>query len=297
MFHVKLTWHLIMAIFVRILNPAIMILLALGLGTYIAKKFRTDWGLYWIGVLTFIGSQVIHIPFNQWLLSPLLNQTRIFLNQGVLSTIVMGIMLGLSAGFFEESARYLVYYRWLKTNRTWNSGLMFGAGHGGVEALLIGILSLFTTLRLTALRGVDLSTLVAPEQLSLAQAQIAAFWAAPWYTILLGAVERAAALCLHLSLSILVLQAFFHSKIRWLFIAMLYHTLVDAVAVIGVINWGIFITEAIIVAFGIFSLWIVKRMKSYQIIEPETPLPIPEMIPLEPRDITIEQIEKSRYEQ
>ncbi len=52
------------------LNTFLMIGLGLGLGLLLHHRFDLPWGLYGVGALTFILSQVGHIPFNSWLLNP-----------------------------------------------------------------------------------------------------------------------------------------------------------------------------------------------------------------------------------
>ena len=52
------------------LNTFLMIGLGLGLGLVLHHRFDLPWGLYGVGALTFVLSQVGHIPFNMWLLNP-----------------------------------------------------------------------------------------------------------------------------------------------------------------------------------------------------------------------------------
>jgi uncharacterized membrane protein YhfC len=65
--------------------------------------------------------------------------------------LIIAGFLGLSAGFFEESARYVVYRWWARDARTWSQGLMLGAGHGGIESILLGFL---LAINVAALAGV-----------------------------------------------------------------------------------------------------------------------------------------------
>ena len=54
-----------------------------------------------IGMLGFVASQVLHIPFNQFILNPIISDG--ISGQGTVGQIVMAaILLGLSAGVFEE---------------------------------------------------------------------------------------------------------------------------------------------------------------------------------------------------
>jgi uncharacterized membrane protein YhfC len=143
------------------------------------------------------------------------------------SLIGASALLGLSAGIFEEGARYLMYRFWAKKARTWEEALMIGAGHGGIEAILLGLLAGYALLQVLALRGVDLATVLPADQVEFARLQVEAYLATPWYASLLGAVERAFAICLHLSLSVLVLQCFIRRRWYWLPLAIGWHALVD----------------------------------------------------------------------
>jgi uncharacterized membrane protein YhfC len=290
-----------MDIIARILNFSLMIAMPLALGVYLVRKLKLEWRVFGLGALTFIGSQVLHIPFNAWVLAPAINNTSLAGAKSGLPLIFIALLYGLSAGVFEEVARYLVYRFKLKEDRSWRKGMLFGAGHGGIESIILGGLVLATFFQILALRGVDLSTVVGPDQIDLAQAQIDAYWSAPWYAALLGAVERAAAICFHLSASILVLQVFTRRNILWLGAAISWHTLIDAFAVYGVQSWGIYITEAIILGAGALSLVLVFWFKkaSGELMTPadqeltkDISTPIVEIHPLEPSN---ENIEDSRY--
>ena len=284
---------------------AILILaLAIGVGIFITRKYHLGWRLWWIGVAIFIISQVLHIPFNFLLLNPFLQNTLPGLLPDTLPAAwvlaIAALLLGLSAGVFEEVARWAGYRWWAKDARSWSKGLLYGAGHGGVEAVLVGGLLFFTYFNMLAMRTADLSTLVPPEQLLLARAQFNAFWSAEWYDSFLSFVERASALPLQIAMSILVLQVFLRRQSRWLAIAILFHALVDAVAVFAAGTWGVYVTEAIVVGFAVISLaiiWIFRQP------EPESPIaegpsPVPSSdLPAEipPVEETDENLDRTRF--
>ena len=118
------------------LDALLMIGMPLVLGVWLARKTKAPWLLFGIGAMTFIGSQVVHLPLNTGL-------TLLFKAIWP-STQPQGwhipfnaVVLGLTAGLCEETARY-VGYRWLaKKARYWRDALMLGAGHGGIEAILV----------------------------------------------------------------------------------------------------------------------------------------------------------------
>jgi uncharacterized membrane protein YhfC len=281
-----------MDILVRILNPALMLGMPLALGVYLARRYRVEWGLFGAGALIFVGAQVLHIPFNAYLLAPLLEQLDVQQSGGLLLT---ALLLGLSAGLFEELARYLGFRYWLKEGRSWRAALMVGAGHGGIESILLGLLVVYALIQALALRGADLSQVLPAGQIALAEAQLQAYWSAPWYAAILGAVERAATICFHLSASVLVARALTRRNLLWLLLAIGWHTLVDALAVYGIQSWGIYWTEATIVLVGLLSLglvwWTREAPPSPVALEP---LPLP---PIEPRPQPVDRarLDDSRY--
>lgn len=287
------------------LNAILMIGIPLVLGLFLSHKFKLDLGLFGVGAITFIGSQVFHIPFNQWLLNPFLEWLNLQPEPGSLDLAVAGFFLGLSAGVFEETARYIVLRRWLPWARTWEEGLMFGAGHGGIEAIIFGLLAMWGFLQVATFQNLNpeaLSTVLGPEKAEVLQTYLMSLGGMPWYYNLLGALERVSALCVHLGATLLVLQAFTRKNIGWYFLAVLWHTAVDAFAVYGVQTWNVYLVEGIVFLFGLCSLGIVFAIRRRtQIVDggaQEINLPIlpAQTLLEEPQEITQEKLNESRYE-
>ena len=183
--------------------------------------------------------------------------------------LVAALLFGLSAGVFEEVTRYLFYY-FRKSMRDWDEGLMFGAGWGGVEAIIFGLLAATTVINVFIYQSGMIESLVPADQLAgsaeavaAAAQQINELVNSPPWMFLLGAVERVFALILHLSLSILVLQAFVRKNIVWLFVAIGWHTLIDTIAVVGLLQeWDPLLIEAAIgVPAVIIGLLIIRTFK------------------------------------
>lgn len=250
-----------MLYFTYTLNFVLMMAMPIALGVFLARRFKLGWGLWGIGAATFVLSQVVHIPLN-------IGLTRLYTDNilppppDAWTPFFNPIVLGFTAGLCEETGRYLVYRFWIRDARTWREAVVFGAGHGGVEAILIGGLAALTTFQLFALQGADLSTLgLPPEQLPLAQKQIADFWAAPWPATLLGAAERAMTIPFHIALAVIVLQAVKRKNVLWLVGAILLHTAANAVAVYALSRVGPYWTEAIIAGFSATSIIILFVLK------------------------------------
>jgi uncharacterized membrane protein YhfC len=231
------------------------------LGVFLSKRLHLGWRLFVIGATTFIASQVAHIPFNQFVLSPLIQRLGITGAKSGWPLLGIALLLGLSAGVFEEGARFLVLRYWARQARSWKDGLMFGAGHGGAEAIILGSLVAWTLAQMIAYRGADMSQFFPPSQVELATAQVAAYWSAPWYAALLGAVERAFAIVAQVCLATLVMQAFLRRNLAWLAAAVAWHTLLDMVAVFASNIVGAYATEALIGLMALASLGIVLWLR------------------------------------
>jgi len=285
-----------MNLFAHVINFSLMIAMPVGLGLYLARKQKAPWRLFGIGTLTFILSQVFHIPFNQWVLTPLVTRLGLSLEKGMFPLALLGLFFGLSAGLFEEVTRYLGYRLWIKEDRDWRSALMYGAGHGGIESILLGALALYAFIQVVTLRGTDLNLVVDAGQVAVVQAQIEAYWAMPWYQSMLGALERLAAIPIQVSASVLVLQSFRKKSLVWLFLAIGWHTLVDAAAVFAIQTWNVYITEGIVLGFGVLSVGIILTLKSgdepSQVEPHQGPLMLDEIQPVQPSE---ENLEDSRY--
>jgi uncharacterized membrane protein YhfC len=283
---------------IRGLSAALMIALGLALGAWLARRQKMSWGLFGIGAATFVASQVAHIPFNSLVLNRALVALGFPETASTGALIGASVLLGLSAGVFEEGARYLMYRYWAKKARSWEEALMIGAGHGGIEAVLLGLLAGYTLLQMLALRGVDLATVVPADQMEVARLQVEAYWATPWHGVFLAVVERAFAICLHLSLSILVLQCFIRRQALWLPLAIGWHALLDAVAVAAGLRLGAYWTEALIGLMALISLGIVFRLRNPAVADavPPGPAEPPQVLRLAD-DIppTQDQLDDSRF--
>jgi uncharacterized membrane protein YhfC len=248
-------------VFVRISNALLMLLLPLFLGVYLQRRFRVGWRLFFIGGLAFVGSQVLHIPFNRAVLGPFLENLGLNGSTSSRDLWLISLMLGLSAGLFEESVRYLCYRYILRDARSWEAGVTFGAGWGGVESMLLGALALIGLYQALAFRSADLNALVPPEQVAQASAELANYWSIPWYGAILGALERIFAITIQISLSVIVLQAFVRGSLFWLLLAVGWHTFVNAVGLFALGTWGPYAAEGIIGLTAIVSLGVIFALR------------------------------------
>ena len=280
--------------FLYSLNFLLMITMPLILGWINHRRRGAGWSLFLIGSVTFVLSQVGHIPFNL-VVVPKLNDLLEGFSE-LFSLVIISIFLGLSAGVFEESARYLTYRYWAKSARSFGQGLMLGAGHGGGEAIILGVLVGINFFFYFAFSAGQLTTLVPADQQPQLQNLLDSLFSAPWYSTVLGAVERFFTLFVHLALSVMVLQVFTRGRILWLFLAIGWHAVVDASVVFVSGIWGPYAAEGVVALVALISVFILYRLREP---EPEEPIvePLPAPGPVGPIEVKVTQdkLEDSRY--
>lgn len=240
----------------------LVLALVIGMGVFLTRKFNLGWRLYWIGGALFIISQVLHIPFNIFL-QRLFVRGFLPLPPDEYQLIFSAVLVGLSAGLFEEITRYVGLRWWAKDARSWSKGLLFGAGWGGMEAIIFFVVvMLLNYIVFLVLSTVDMSTLLPPEQLLPLQQGLDLFWGVVWYDSVLGALERFLVLPIQMALTILVLQVFLRRQSRWLWLAIAWHALVNGVLVITVRQLGAYATEGILAIFTLLSIGIIFLLRS-----------------------------------
>ena len=154
------------------------------------------------------------------------------------STLLYALYGGLAAGVFEETGRLLAFKTVLK-KRLGNdkNALMYGAGHGGCEAVLL----LSATYASYIVMGIMLNMGLADkltagltgDTLAPMETVFAAISAITPFTCLLAILERCVAITTHISLSVLVWFAAKKPGKGWLYpLAILLHAVLDGVLVI-----------------------------------------------------------------
>lgn len=179
---------------------SVTVLLPLALVSYLGLFNRPLFKPFFFGVLAFVISQVLlRIPILQYGLSPQIW----FITFSYAYPILFVFLLSLSAGVFEEIARYLIMKKFLKS-MTKKHAVLFGLGHGGIEAfLLVGIPAI---LNISQFLTVD---------------------------VVYAGIERISAIMIHCALSIMVFKAVSYKSTNYLFVAILVHTLFNFLAIIA----------------------------------------------------------------
>lgn len=194
----------------------ICVSVGLPLIAFLYACFKMRYIPFLLGMLAFISSQIlIRLPLLQYLQANSTAYTMFSLTQPLLFAIV----IGLSAGVFEGLARF-VFMRFFMKQRDWQSGFLFGAGHGGIEAILfvgIGALTMLFSPTAMASNG----------------------------EFFIAGIERFFAMLLHIGLSIMILQGVVQQKFIYVLWAILIHGFVDTL--VGIFPLFMSLTNALII--------------------------------------------------
>lgn len=238
-----------------------MIALPIVVGVWMRRRGFGTWRVFFAGAVAFIASQVVHIPM-------LIGLTALAKVHGfphpspAWKDAVNAVVLGLAAGACEEPARWLVLRFWVKDARGTKSALMLGAGHGGVESFILGLLAAVNFVAMLVMQKIGPGALGVPaDQASKVAEAVAKYWSTPWYMALVGGFERAMAMTVHLAASVLVMRAIETRKARWLGLAILFHAAVDGVAVYAATTWGPMAAEASVVVFVLVAIAILFALR------------------------------------
>ncbi len=231
------------------LNAVLMIGVPIAVGYYLTRRFAQGWGIWFLGVVTFLLAQIGSGFFTR-AVNGLLADSAIVSWPAVSQMALDGLLLGLSAALWEEGMRYVVLRWWAKDVRSRRDGILMGAGHGGAMAIVLGIFALFYVSQMFRYRNADLSALVPADQLAYAQAEVVRFWSQPWYFTLLNALESVSFLMVNIGLAALVMRAFLQKRSAWFLLAIVLHFVIASGRELGMAFLGPYWTEALLLLAG-----------------------------------------------
>ncbi len=234
-----------MRIFALSIEIAIQLLFPILLAVFFVWKYKISWKIFFIGVLFFIISQILETPFRIGLSLARIPETQLWI-------YLSFVFAGLIAGIGEELSRFFAfrYVPILKRKADWESGVLYGVGHGAVESILIGL----------GVLVMALIVFLAPTEVvsKLPKEAVSQFKSLPWYYFIAGGLERIFAITIQIGLSLIVVLSFLRSDLRFLFLAMGIHAFIDASA-LSFMSWSknVALVEALILFYAlIFLYWI-----------------------------------------
>lgn len=203
---------------------AVPILLAI----FLKKKFHLTFKPFLIGcAVWFVFVMILEKMFHTAILSSPVGATI----QG--TTWMMALYGGLAAGIFEEGGRFIAMKTVLKNeHKDDHNALMYGAGHGGFEAMFLLGIGMVNNLIYAIMNNTGhIGLLTAPlneTQLATFQYALNQLINSPWTTFLAAPVERVSAMIFHIALSVLVWQAVTMKKFWFFPLAIFLHFAMDA---------------------------------------------------------------------
>ena len=232
------------------ISAALSILVPVALIIFMGIKKRLNWKAMLFGALLFFTfAMLLENLMHVAVLGKDPTQSAIY-NNPILSMLYGGF----AAGIFEETARLLGFKFLLKVrdNESINTGISYGLGHGGIEALLVGGLSAVGNL-LTAVMinsGVlnSMTGTMKGNELDAFNQAMSTLITTPSNIFLVSGIERLIAFALQIALSLFVFKAVVGKKWLYFVYAVLIHAGVDMIAVLYLkeIIKNIFVMEGIV---------------------------------------------------
>lgn len=231
------------------------LVLPLGMFVYCIFSKKKILKPFIVGVFVFFISQmVLRIPIISYILPNQIWYIKLSTNP-----YLYGIFLGITAGIFEEVGRYIGFKYFLKKKHRYIDGISFGLGHWGIEALLIvGInAALFLGGTIAIKSGVDYNS---SDLLSIIFNQSSSMTTVNAFAM---GVERLFTMSIHVALSMIVLYGVKSKKIKYLFIAILIHGMIDAGVVIlpQIFNLSIVSMEIYVFIWSLVFLYLILKIK------------------------------------
>lgn len=210
------------------------IILPVGVIVFLAIRKIMKWKAMLIGALMFVLFVfILESLMHRFVLGASPAQSPIYRN-----TILYMLYGGFAAGIFEEVARLIGFKFLIKVNDNEgiNTGISYGLGHGGIEAVFIGGLSAVGNLIMAVMINSgtlgSVSAALSGAELESYKAGVEALTSTSPYLFLFSGVERVIALVLQISLSLFVLKAIVEKKWQYFVLAILLHAGVDMFAVL-----------------------------------------------------------------
>lgn len=261
------TLHISPALLVMaVVATVFVVVLPFLFGGIVHKKCAVGWKYFWFGALVMLVSQLLtRVPLIEVLqttvLAPLLRTSSTF-------TWIWVAIQAVTAGLFEEGGRYIGYRLFMRREpKTWTKAVMYGLGHEGLESVLLGggFQIVLPLLSVVVFSSINLNSLPEVSRQAAIQ-QIASVNALPIWSPLLVAWGRLWSFPLQVALSVMVLQVFRQCQRRWLFLAILFHVVIDFLTLALPQAFGQstaiqLVINGMLCVFGFLGMWIIWRLR------------------------------------
>jgi uncharacterized membrane protein YhfC len=208
-------------------------LLSIGLPIGLFFFMRKKYGIKVVPMLTGVMAFVLFVLVLERMIHLIVLKPDMAGNITLMQKPVLYMLYGaFMAGICEETARFISFSLLKNKYQDIRTGISYGIGHGGAEAILIGGIAIITNLVFCFLinsghTGMITNGLpgVALDKINNA---ITVITTMEPHIFLISGMERAMALCIQISLSIIVWHAVNKKGLLWLFpIAIVSHAIID----------------------------------------------------------------------
>lgn len=253
---------LISMIFTLVVSLVLPIVILLAL-----MKGRKGVFSVWVaGALGFVVPQlIIRIPILQYL-----GQTAGFQAFALTRPILYAFLLALTAGIFETVGRLVVLKYTLAGRLSFRTGLAAGAGHGGIEAMVLIGLTYVNNLVVSFMINTGKLSQLIPDNPAMADSIRKLLVETPPATYLMAGLERMLTMVFHTALSVLLAWFIYrkHGVLGFILVTTL-HFAVDFTAVIlsqnGISMWVIEGALLVIAGASLFMIrWLKPRFQQEQ---------------------------------
>ena len=234
------------------------IILPIVLMIVVWKKTGARVSTFFIGCAVFI---VFALVLESFMHAAVLGLTGTVIKDNIWLYALYG---GLAAALFEEVGRLVAMKFFMKDRLDMPNALMYGVGHGGIEAILIlGVTSISNLMASVMINSGTLASALEVLDEATASAsleQLSLLWTSPAHSFYLGGVERIFAITLQIVISVLVYQTVKTGKKFFWFAAFVMHFLVDAVTVVAANFLPLAAVEVLVAVMTAAAVWIAVRL-------------------------------------
>ena len=244
-----------------IVSLLVTLYLPLGASLWLTKHLGVTWRMIIYGVMGYLIAQILTTL-------GLRGSTTLLENANIATSEQSFFILQVLISIFL-AALFGVLIRWggmkflNESLDNLESSYGVGVGYGGAESIMLVGLPLLTTFisMLLNMNPDPQTTALEPEVIL----QLEALWQVPFYVPLVASIERIAALVMHITVTILILQVFIRKSYAWLAAAFGLESLVNGIIAglsqVGLL-YGWVILISIIMMVG--NLYFLYRLRAFE---------------------------------
>ena len=251
-----------LSVILIIMSIALCVAFPLGILIQMYRRYGVSWKVVLAGSMAFIISQ----PMLRINILNGLNNSIWFSINVMQDYIIYSLFLGITAGIFEETARFTCFKFFLENKSQWHSGIAFGAAHGGIEAMIFAfpacINNLIYSLSINSGKFESMLTKSGISSNVISQMKVSLI-SAKSYLFLIPGLERVFAIIHHIAMSLMVLYAVKYKKSIYFLYAILFHALVNSpLGVFMHFGVNVILIELYVMIMALMSILIIFKFKS-----------------------------------